>query len=272
MKNVYLNKISFCAIFTIVSAFQAFGQMMNGGIYSPNQFSVPVYNKIYDSQYMTNLAVNGMMRSAMIQQSTGGRNNSRTVPARKDPLQFAPSGVEILSDKDLTQMTGNEQQKKALEAFLNNALSDYTKVAKYNYYAPNDLAYAFDFFIVRNYHAYKNVLREYKGYKNRGVIDLGTLPDYIDSDHEKIIYRQFRAILAANPAIIKMTDQDKERLTAYLVLTSNVPYLMYDAAITAGDDAAIEKARQMARQNLQAFFGASPDQISIDASGVRLGK
>lgn len=242
--------------------------------YTPGLYQVPVYRAMYDRQFMTNTAINGMMRSQMLRDSArggkGGTAKGGTSTAKKDPLQFTPTGVPILSDTDLARMTKSEAEKKALEAYLNNCLSAYAKVARNDGFPPNDIAYAFNFFVVNNYNAYKHVLRDYKGYKNRGVIDLSKLPDYVGTDKEKVIYAQFRRLLIAQPSITQMKDAEKEKLTAGLALATNIPWQMYDAAVTAGDDAAIERARQMAKQNLERLFDTSVDNIVIDENGVRL--
>jgi len=265
-----VKKSVFVSFLITASVTFGFVSAVNAQIYNPNQYSSPVFQKMYDRQFMTNLAVNGMMRSQILSDSLKAGKNSRSKRAVKDPLSFSPTGVNIISESEWKQMGKSAQEREDLSALVRYCLKFYTQVAKNDGYAPNDLAYAFEYYVVNNYHAQKDIYRDYRGFKNRGVVDSGKLPDFINSDSEKNIYGQFRSALLSNPAIMKMTDAEKERVTGYLAMMTNLAWLKYDSAVTAGDDEEIERAREMAKQNLEGFFGTSVDKIMITDAGVKL--
>ncbi len=239
-------------------------------IYNPDQYSNPVIQKMYYNQMMTTKAIGGLIQGHMIKAGSGRSGTRRSAQTKKDSLQFRPAGVTVISDDQLGQMTKNEQEKQDLENLFNGCVKSYAATAQKDGFPFNDLAYAFNFFIVNNYHIYKNVLGKYKGYSNFGVVDVSQLPDYIDSRGELTIYDQFRTVLTSNPSVTKLTDAEKEKFTALMAIMTNVPWQMYEGGIKTGNDEAIENARNLAKQNLENLFGTSPDNIVITESGVTL--
>lgn len=187
---------------------------------------------------------------------------------KADPLKFRPAGVTVISDAELEQMTRNKEEKDQLENLFNGAIKSYAATASKDGFPFNDLAYAFNYYIVNNYHVYKNVYGKYKGYQNWGIVDVSKLPGYIDLAGERTIYNQFRGVLSSNPAMDKLTDSEKEKFTALMAIMTNVPWQIYEEGIKAGNDQAIKAAQLMAKQNLENLFGTTLDTVVIDGSGV----
>ncbi|MGE0496055.1 MAG: DUF6683 family protein [Vulcanimicrobiota bacterium] len=236
--------------------------------YIPGVYTNPVFRNIYDRQFMTNIAVNGAMRSQMLRDATSGKG--KAVRPANDPLVFKATGVPVISDQELATL-GTKEEVEAFERMANGLLSAYIQESRANSLIPNDVGVAFTYFAVKNYMVYKNALVDYKGYQNRGILITNQIPNYVDSTQEQKVYQQFRTVLLADPSLVKQSDADKERLTGVLALMGGLTWKLYDEAITTGDEAGIERARAMARQNLENFFKTPADQVSIGSRGLAVG-
>ncbi|MGI9056494.1 MAG: DUF6683 family protein [Pyrinomonadaceae bacterium] len=259
--------------FFVIALFFTIGTGIgNAQMYNPNQYSNPVIQKMYYNQMMTTKAIGGLIQGHMIKAGVNAANGKtgtrRSAQIKKDPLQFRPANVTVITDEQLAQMTKNAQEKQELENLFNSAISSYAETAGKDGFPYNDLAYAFNYFVVNNYHVYHDVLKSYKGYSNFGIIDISKLPNYVNLDGERTVYNQFRGVLSSNPSVAKLTDAEKEKFTALMAIMTNVPWTMYEAGIKSGNDEAIKGARQLAKQNLENLFGTSPENILINSSGV----
>lgn len=273
-QGVSMMKKFGAVIFVAGLLFVVSSGVANAQMYNPNQYNNPVIQKMYYNQMMTTKAIGGLIQGHMIKAGVNAANGKtgtrRSAVEKADPLKFRPAGVTVISEAELKQMTKSEQEKEELKTLFNSAVQSYAATASKDGFPFNDLAYAFNYFVVNNYHVYKNVYGKYKGYTNFGIVDVSTLPNYIDIKGEQTIYNQFRNVLASNPALGKLTDAEKEKFTALMAIMTNVPWKMYDAGIKSGNDEAIRTAQSLAKQNLENLFGTSPDNIVIGSSGVTL--
>ncbi len=264
----------FGAVIFVVGMLFILSGVADAQMYNPNQYSNPVIQKMYYNQMMTTKAIGGLIQGHMIKAGVNAANGKtgtrRSAAVKADPLKFRPAGVTVISEAELKQMTKSESEKEELKALFNSAVQSYAATATKDGFPFNDLAYAFNYFVVNNYHVYKNVYGKYKGYRNFGIVDVSTLPGYIDIKGEQTIYNQFRNVLASNPALGKLSDAEKEKFTALMAIMTNVPWKMYDAGIKAGDDEAIRTAQSLATQNLENLFGTPAENILINGSGVTL--
>ena len=259
------RKILIFTLFFVISSGAAFAQM-----YNPNQYSNPVIQKMYYNQMITTKAIGGLIQGHMLKAgSKTGRKNTAT-RARRDPLLFKPANVTVVSDEELDQIVKNPAEKKELEDFFNNCLKLYTTTAGKDKYPYNDLAYAFNYYVVNNYHIYNNVFEGIEKYSTYDVLDYTKVPNYVYASREQAVYKQFREVLASNPAVGKLTDAEKEKFTAQMAIMTNVPWFIYDAAVKAKNREAIENARKMAGQNLENLFGTSAENISIGDAGITI--
>ena len=268
MKNLTIRFFYFISFLALASG------IADAQIYNPNQYSNPVIQKMYYNQMMTTKAIGGLIQGHMIKAGVNAANGKtktgRSAPAKADPLKFRPAGVTVISDAELKQMTKNAEEQEALENLFNGAIKSYAETAGKDGFPFNDLAYAFNYFIVNNYHVYKDVYGKYKGYQNWGIVDVSKLPGYINLEGERTIYNQFRNVLLSNTAMGKLTDAEKEKFTALMAIMTNVPRQMYEEGIKAGNDEAIKTAQLLAKQNLENLFGTTLDNIVVDGSGVTL--
>ncbi|MEO6589393.1 MAG: DUF6683 family protein [Pyrinomonadaceae bacterium] len=261
-------KFSLLLLFVTTLIFEAEAQQ----VYTPGIYPNPVFRTIYDRQFMTNIAVNGAMRSQMLSDSLkAGNRRGKAASGRtavRDPLLFKATGVPVITDEELAKI-GTKQEVKEFETMANMLLSDYIDEARSEGFPPNDVAYAFSSFAVKNFMVYKNVLDKYKGFKNRGVLAINEIPNYVDSQGQQAVYKQFREILKADASVVKSSDPEKEKIAGVLALTGGLTWKLYDEAIISGDQKAIEMTRLMAKQNLENFFKTPADKITIGSFGIK---
>lgn len=258
-------KIYTFALFFVIGSVVA----VNAQMYNPNQYSNPVIQKMYYNQLMTTKAIGGLIRIHMIK--AGAKTGGKTAVAKRSPTQFRPAGVTVISDEELAGITKTPKEKQELEDFFKKCLQLYTTTASKDRFPANDLAYALNYFLVNNYHVYKNVLENMDKYESYGVLDVTKVPNYIYSAKENAVYSQLRDSLAANPSAAKLTDAEKEKFTGILAIMTGVSLLTYKAGLDAKNREAIQTAQKMAKQNLENFLGTSPDNLTFTESGFSAG-
>ena len=116
--------------FFIIAVFFTIGAgSANAQMYNPNQYSNPVIQKMYYNQMMTTKAIGGLIQGHMIKAGvnrTNGKTGTRRAgQIKKDPLQFRPANVTVITDEQLAQMTKNAKEKQELETLFNSAISSY---------------------------------------------------------------------------------------------------------------------------------------------------
>lgn len=241
---------------------------VNAQMYNPNQYSNPVIQKMYYNQLMTTKAIGGLIQ---IHTLKAGQKTGKGNAVKMSATQFKPTGVTIISDEQLADITKTSKEKQELENFFRQCLNLYTTTASKDRFPANDLAYALNYFLVNNYHVYKNVLEDMDKYGSYGVTDLTKVPNYIYFSREQAVYNQLRTALAANPSVAKLSDADKEKFTGVLAIMTGVSLMTYKAGLDAKNREAIETAQKMAKQNLENFLGTSPDNLKFTDNGFSAG-
>ena len=244
---------------------------VNAQMYNPNQYSNPVIQKMYYNQLMTTKAIGGLIQIHMLKANANSGKGNKGSAVKISATQFRPTGVTIISDEELAQVTKTPKEKQELEDFFKKCLQLYTTTASKDRFPANDLAYALNYFLVNNYHVYKNVLENMDQYSSYGVLDVTKVPNYIYSAKEQAVYNQLRTSLAANPKVTKLTDAEKEKFTGVLAIMTGVSLLTYKAGLDAKNREAIQTAQKMAKQNLENFLGTSPDNLTFTESGFSAG-
>ena len=85
---------------------------------------------------------------------------------------------------------------------------------------------------------------------------------------EKAVYQQIKTFLSANPAIVKLTDRQKQEFTEMLAIASMTNFRMYETAGKNNDAELFTKPQSAAKQALETTLGVSIDKIKITAQGV----
>jgi len=236
-----------------------------------------------EQQYLRdslNAASNETGKKGRASASKSRASNPAPVKRVKTATEFDAVGRRRILPDQLSKAQGKNaseisQAKQAFDTFLNR----YEESATTDGFPPNDLAYAFEFFIANNYNVYKDHLQQDPADKAPmspsadPLLKLArmankrsgySLVGYVD----KIIYQQMKDVLSKNPAIVKLTDRQKQEFTEMLAITTIATFDMYAAAGKSGDPEAFAEAQNMAKQSLEKMLGVSADKIKITAKGL----
>ena len=240
----------------------------------------PVQDYINKTTLLNNILSNSRA-TAMSQRAQTNSSGNRAGSTRANatsPSAFTHTGRSILPAA-LAERTrnGNVDQRTA-QQFFESQIDLYKRTAANDGFPPNEVAYALEYFIVNTYMTYHDlhdvpyekdprVKRGKDSFDRIAIInEKKTLkPTMLQ---ERAVFNQMQAVLAANPALAKMTDRDKQELTELLAIMMGVNYTAYLRGVNAEDERLMAQARQTAREQLERLLGTPIDRIKIDERGV----
>jgi hypothetical protein len=200
-----------------------------------------------------------------------------TAPVSVESTKFRQS-APLLPDM-LAAATSEDPTKRAEARQLFGGLLElYMQTARKDGFPADDLAYAFEYFVVNNYATYHDIhdldytndprLRREPDAVRRVTILTEKSARRVTLPQERAVYDQFRTLLASNAQIRQLSDRDKQQLTELLAIMMGVTYASYVRGIQTGDEAMIEQARQTARAGLERLTGVPVDRLTIGDAGL----
>lgn len=232
-----------------------------------------INNQIYSTRVFNGVVANSMLRRKST--STRMRKNpaAKTVKPAVDYTLFKPAPASLLPKQLSAKSGGNEQVFETLIDF-------YTQTARKDGFPANDLAYAFEYFVVNNYQLYKDLIdlpadkdprakRARDGFERIAILNEKRL-EQVSMPQERAIYRQFKEMLAANADVQKMTDAQKQEAAEMLAIMFGINFTAYMKGINDGDEKLADQARQLAKQGLEKLLGVPVAQIKITNNGLEL--
>ncbi len=198
--------LSGLVLVTLLGAVSAAGQIMS----NPGQWYIN--NQIYSTRVF-----NGVVASSMLRKK-GGKT---TAPAPKNDRTAADNGVfkrgpDNLLPKRLAAKSASGETERVFDAFIDL----YRQTAQKDGFPADDLAYAFEYFVVNNYQIYHDLVelpadkdprarRARDGFERIQILNEKKLRQ-VSINQERAVYGQFRRMLAASPELAKMTDAQKQ--------------------------------------------------------------
>lgn len=253
------------------SAIGVYGQMMS----NPSQWYIN--NQIYSTRVFNGVVANSMLRKGAKGKRQGSKKTS-TPDKSRDYTVFKDSGNSLLA-KTFAGKSGGQNSREAGQ-MLDSFISLYKQTAAKDGFPANDLAYAFEYFVVNNYQIYHDLVdvpldKDPRARAARDGFDRITIMNekkllQVSIPQEQTIYQQFKAVLSENPEIQKMTDAQKQEATELLATLVGVNFTAYMNGINNEDERVTNEARQMAKDGLEKLLGASIDRIKINAYGLEL--
>lgn len=207
-----------------------------------------------------------------------GRYTAKTAaPAGATGVTAFRQSAPILP-KALASMNGGDAKAAAETSQLVTQMLDlYRQTAAKDGFPANDLAYAFEYFVVNNYQVYHYLL------DINGDPDIARIDDpltrlqamkvkeqmKVTLTQERVIYEQFRRVLSENAEVKKMTDRQKQEATELLAVMTGMAYFQFSQGTQAKSADQTEKGIQTARRNLEKLAaGSSADRIRITNNGL----
>jgi hypothetical protein len=266
-----MKKILMGVLFSIcLFVCQAAAQMPLGPV--PLQSTQPqnfmLYQSYWNNYYLGQTRFNmAMVAAAKRNLRSRSNTNNRTVKNQVvAPVDYtAFKAVERRLPKMFAQSAKDNTGQT--EKLLNSFLDLYEQTARKDEFPANDLAYAFNYFVVNTYMTAKDSFWHQQGNLDR---DMEWYKYRIFPDQETAIYKQYKEALSSNPEIKKMTDQQKQEFTEMLAIMTNINYTAYSKGLEKGDEKMVNQARESAKQTLEKFFGVSIDRLVFSKEGLTI--
>jgi len=266
-----MKKYLFTLLFSLgFSVIPAAAQIMS----NPAQWYIN--NQIYSTRVFNGVVANSMLRKS----TNGNRRQNQTKSPDKTTTDY--SVFKAAPNNSLPkQLSGKSGGSRAeTEQILNSFVNLYKQTAQKDGFPADDLAYAFEYFVVNNYQIYHDLIdlpadkdprakRAKDGFERIRLLNEKKLKQ-VSINQERAIYRQFKEMLAANADIQKMTDLQKQEASELLAIMFGVNFAGYMKGINDGDEQLTEQARQLAKEGLEKLLGVSISQVKITNNGLEL--
>jgi hypothetical protein len=265
MKKRIIFDLAFAICFLTVSTA---AQIMS----NPGQWYIN--NQIYSTRVFNGVVANSMLRK-------GANQTRRTTNRQTNKPAIDYTGFRFAPNNFLpAKLSANSPNRSETEQILNTFVSLYKQTAQKDGFPANDLAYAFEYFVVNNYQIYHDLVelpadkdprakKAKDGFERIQILNQKKL-EQVSIGQERMVYNQFREVLAANAEIQKMTDAQKQEASELLAIMFGVNFAGYMKGVNGGDDQLTEQARQLAKDGLEKLLGVSIGQINISNNGLEL--
>lgn len=255
---------------TLTLASSGAAQMMS----NPAQWYIN--NSIYSSRVF-----NSTVGTSTASRTAGSRPDDRraaTAPIERDATRFTERPDSPLPALLAVNSTGISTSREDAERRFASYIALYKQTAQQDGFPANDLAYAFEYFVVNNYHVYHDLvpvpydkdpraLRAADGFDRISAMSKKRLLQ-VTMAQERRIHQQFRTRLAARADIRAMTDAQKQEAAELLATLFGINFAMYMQGIDARDDRMAQQGRSMAREGLEKLLGVPIDSIRITSGGL----
>jgi hypothetical protein len=268
----FMKKVFFGLLFSLYCCVvPALAQIMS----DPAQWYIN--NQIYSTRVFNGVVADSMLRTSTKTNRTRQNSVKSTDKTRVDNTVFKATQNSLLPQRLLAKSGENGRETgQTLKSFLNL----YHQTAQKDGFPANDLAYAFEYFVVNNYQIYHDLVelpadkdprarRAKDGFERIRILNEKKLLQ-VTIGQERAIYEQFREVLGVNPDIQKMTDAQKQEAAELLAIMFGVNFAGYMKGVNDGDERLTEQARQLARQGLEKLLGVPVGRIRITNNGLEL--
>ena len=250
------------------------------GMQSPGQWYIN--QNIYSTRVFNGVIANSMIdakRKAAADAANTGSANQPPQPA--EATRFVPAAARIAPARMAGRNAGSADARRAVQASYDAHLDLYERTARNDGYPPNDLAYAYQYFVVNAYQVYHDLvnvpldrdpyLRGARDGFDRITLAARKRQAQVSASQERAIYQQFRRELGASAEVRRMSDAEKQEATEMLAISFGVTFDAYMRAINSGDDALRDEARRAARTGLEKMLGRPVDRIHVGYNGLEGG-
>lgn len=249
------------------------------GMQSPAQWYIN--QQIYSTRVFNGVIANSMIDATRGKGTGGaaaaGATNPRSAAAAappRDVTRFTPQAASLAPARLATREGGDARARERYESFV--AL--YAQVARKDGFPANDLAYAYEYFVVNGYHIWHDLLdlptdrdpylRGARDGFERIELAARKRQQQVAMSEERAIYEQFRRQLGASTEVQRMSDAEKQEAAEMLAIAYGVAYEGYMRAIETGDEALREDARRSARLGLEKMLGRPIERFRIGYGGL----
>jgi len=232
-----------------------------------------INNQIYSTRVF-----NGVVAGSMFRKNTPTTRQNRSPQANKSAAAdtMFKAAPESILPKIWAEKSGANRRETG--QILDSFVRLYRQTAQKDGFPANDLAYAFEYFVVNNYQLYHDLIelppdkdprakRAKDGFERIQILNQKKLLQVTPSQ-ERAIFNQFREVLAANPEIRKMSDAQKQEAAELLAIMFGINFAVYMQGVNEGDEKLTAEARALAKVGLEKLLGAPVGRIKITNGGL----
>jgi hypothetical protein len=249
----------------------AHAQMMS----NPAQWYIN--NQIYSTRVF-----NSAVGTSMAGKMAGARPGAPARPAapREEPTVFRESATSTLPALLSANSNGISRSPAEARQLFEGYIALYKRTAQKDGFPANDLAYAFEYFVVNNYQIVYDLVdlppdkdpRVNKGKDSFERISLMSQKklEQVTPYRERAVFTQFRERLAGNMEIRRMTDAQKQESAELMATMLGINFAAYMQGVESGNERQLQAARDMARTGLEKLLGVPMARIHITNAGLVL--
>ena len=230
-----------------------------------------INNQIYSTRVF-----NGTIATSMASRAAG--TPREPAPAVRDVTAFQATPASTLPATLASRSSATSQGRREAQSLFEGYLALYHTTARKDRFPANDLAYAYEYFVVNNYQLYHDLIElppDRDPFLRRATDGFGRIELLarkrqlqVAPSEEQAIYAQFRQRLAASPEVQRMTDAQKQEAAETMAIAFGINYGSYMNGINTRNDAVTAQARQMAREGLERLLGRPVESIRIGPNGL----
>jgi len=229
--------------------------------------------QLYSTRVFIGVIADSMLDATRGQAGAAPRN---TTP---DVMRFRPASAPIAPARFAAHGGGTPEVPREAQAEYESRVALYARTADTDGFPADDLAYAYEYFIVNADHVHHDLvplqpdrdpyLRHAVDGFDRIALAAHKRTEKILLAQERALYEQFRHQLGASPEVGRMSDAEKQESAEMLAISFGVTYSAYLRCVENGDAALYEAARRAARTGLEKLLGRPIEKISIGYSGLQ---
>lgn len=232
----------------------------------------PLTMRLQQEALRTSIAASSQPNAASSRNGRAAVSKSRSTAARskiKSVTDFTSSVDWILPDRLSRAMGKTPAQVSEIKQQLSSFLHTYETLAAGDNVSPDDLSYGLAFFIVNNYVVLNDSKEINPSLRSRSDESTINKKAAFSDAVQKIIHKQVKDTLTTNPAIVKLTDRQKQEFTEMLVIMTVKNYYTYEIAGKNKNAEGFAEAQDEARQSLEKMLGnMSADKLKITERGL----
>ena len=252
---------------------------INQQIYSTRVFNGVIANSMLDATRGKGAA--GMATGAGTGTGTGagaGAGSGAAAAPARDVTRFTPQATSVAPARLAARDGGSPRDVAAAQQRYELFVALYSRVARKDGFPADDLAYAYEYYVVNAYHIWHDLLdvptdrdpylRGARDGFERIELAARKRQQQVAMSEEQAIYRQFRERLGASAEVQRMSELEKQEAAEMLAISYGISYEAYMRAIETGDETLREEARRVARTGLEKMLGRPVGQIRIGYGGL----
>lgn len=182
---------------------------------------------------------------------------------------FKPVDGTILPVQLAEAESASPQAKAKAVKYYEGLIDLYQQVARQDGFPANSVAYAFNYYVVNNYHVLHDMLNT--RVRVSSIRPIGGQPankQTVTLEQERNLFRQFETMLSEDPSIQQMTDAEKQSITESLAIMTNECFKLYQYALKNNDSEVLQQAKDTALKNLVQLLGERAVGMRITDRGM----